>query len=190
LHTIEPYYNWRGLYTAEEDDRSPFFEREYSEFEFTHSIYNYCIHPQWDHIGSPTLFIKILYVDYDEGFAVLEMFGEWNDAVNNDIMYLKREVLDSLIGCGISKFILVGENVLNFHSDDDSYYDEWFNEVEDEGGWMAMLNLRHHVLDEFQGSGLDQYFVMGGKLADFSWRTLTPGQFLETVSAYVKKRLG
>jgi hypothetical protein len=35
MHDIEPYYNWRYLYTAETDERSPFYGREYSEFEFS-----------------------------------------------------------------------------------------------------------------------------------------------------------
>ena len=190
MHTIEPYYNWRGFYVASEDIQSPFFDRVYSEFEFTHTIYNYCIHPQWDYIGSPTLFIKVLYADYDEGFAIIELFGEWNDALNNDIMFFKREILDVMIACGISKFALIAENVLNFHSSDDSYYEEWFDEVEDENGWIAMLNLRQHVLEEFQGEELDQYFVLGGELEDFSWRTMTPQQFYFSISQYVMKRLG
>ncbi len=97
MHDIEPHYSWRNLYSAEEDERSPFFGREYSEFEFTNSIYGYCIHPQWDEIGSPTLFIKILFVDYDEKFAVIEMLGEWNDCLHNDIMFLKRDAIDKLM---------------------------------------------------------------------------------------------
>jgi hypothetical protein len=94
VHTIEPYYNWRGIYIASEDPQSPFYEREYSEFEFTDAIYNYCIHPQWDSIESPTLFIKILYCDYDDGVGIIELFGEWNDVLENDIMLLKRNVLE------------------------------------------------------------------------------------------------
>ena len=73
MHTIEPYFNWRDLYIASEDEKSPFYEREYNEFEFTHAIYDHLIHPQWDEIGSPTLFIKILFVDYDESFAIIEL---------------------------------------------------------------------------------------------------------------------
>jgi len=34
MHDIEPYYNWRHIYISEEDERSPFYKREYSEFEF------------------------------------------------------------------------------------------------------------------------------------------------------------
>ena len=86
MHFVEPYFNWRGYYVASEDPLSPFFEREYSEFEFTNSIYDFYIHPQWDSIGSPTLFIKILMVDYDAAYAIIEIIGEWNDAIENDIM--------------------------------------------------------------------------------------------------------
>ena len=62
MHDLEPYYNWREIYIASEDPRSPFFEREYSEFEFSDKIYNYFIHPQWDSFGSQTLFMKILKI--------------------------------------------------------------------------------------------------------------------------------
>jgi len=187
---IEPYYNWRGFYTAENDIQSPFYERVYSEFEFTDSIYNYLIHPQWDNIGSPSLFIKILFADYDEGFTVIELFGEWNDAVQNDIMIFKRDIIEVMMQCGISKFALIAENVLNFHADGDDYYEEWFEEVEDANGWIAMINLRQHVLEEMKSENLDSYFVLGGDLADYSWRTMTPAQFYSSIERYVMKRLG
>ncbi len=58
MHDIEPYYNWRHIYVASEDPQSPFYGREYSEFEFENTIYNYMLHPQWDNIGSETLYIK------------------------------------------------------------------------------------------------------------------------------------
>ncbi len=188
MHDIEPYYNWRHLYTAEDDDRSPFYEREYSEFEFTNQVYNYLLHPQWDEFGSTTLFIKILFVDYDEGFAVIEMIGEWNDCINNDIMFLKRDIAERMIGMGVNKFILIGENVLNFHASDDCYYEEWFEELED--GWIALLNFRGHVLEEFQKQNIDYYFVLGGKLNAFNWRTLSPLQLYEAVKSLVQKRIG
>ena len=47
---------------------------------------------QWDDFGSSTLYIKILFADYDGGFAIIELIGEWNDAINNDIMLLKRDM--------------------------------------------------------------------------------------------------
>jgi hypothetical protein len=141
MHEIEPYYNWRHLYTAEEDERSPFFGREHSEFEFSQTVYNYYIHPQWDDFGSRTLYMKLLFVDYDLDFAIIELIGEWNDAIENDIMALKRDVVDHMIREGIRKFVLIGENVLNFHSSDNLYYEEWRDDVADDGGWIVMLDL-------------------------------------------------
>lgn len=189
MHTIEPFYNWRGFYIASEDIQSPFYEREYSEFEFTDTIYNYCIHPQWDNFGSPTLFLKILYAEYDSGYAIIELFGEWNDVVQNDIMILKRDIIEHLMMNGIHKFILIAENLLNFHGDEEDYYEEWFEEVEDEDGWIAFLNLRPHVKEELNTYDLDSYFLMGGELEEVDWRTATPQQFISRIDQYVQKRL-
>lgn len=188
MQDIEPYYNWRHLYIASEDAKSPFYEREYSEFEYSNTIYNYVIHPQWDDIDSPTLYIKILFVDYEQSFAIIELIGEWNDAINNDIMLLKRDIIDLLIQYGIKKYILIGENVLNYHYSDDCYYEEWFEDVED--GWIAFLNFRTHVLTEFQQANIDYYIVSGGQLNDVSWRTSSPQQLFEKVEFFVQKRIG
>lgn len=187
MQDIEPYYNWRHLYIASEDERSPFYGREYSEFEYTNAIYNYLIHPQWDDIDSPTLYIKVLFVDYEQCYAVIELIGEWNDAINNDIMILKRDIIEKIMEYGINKFILIGENVLNFHYSDDCYYEEWFEEVEE--GWIAFLNFREHVLKEFNRANIDYYIVSGGKLNDVSWRTSSPQQLFEKVEQFVQKRL-
>jgi hypothetical protein len=188
LQDIEPYYNWRHLYIADEDERSPFYGREYSEFEYTNAIYNYVIHPQWDDIDSPTLFIKILFVDYEQNYAIIELFGEWNDCINNDIMLLKRDIIEKIMLYGVNKFILIGENVLNFHASDDCYYEEWFEEVEE--GWIAFLNFRSHVLEEFQRANIDYYIVSGGQLNDISWRTGSPQVLFEKTELFVQKRIG
>lgn len=187
MHTIEPYYNWQHLYIASEDERSPFYEREYSEFEFTNTIYNHLIHPQWDDIGSSTLYIKILNIDYDDSYAIIELLGEWNDCINNDIMILKRDIIEKIMSFGIKKFILIGENILDFHSSDDCYYEEWFEEVED--GWIAFVNFREHVLKEFQGQNIDYYVAFGGPLNEIPWRPLTPLQLFQVVEKFVQKRL-
>ncbi len=187
MHDIEPYYNWRHLYVASEDPQSPFYGREYSEFEFQNTIYNYMLHPQWDDIGSETLYIKILYVDYQEKYAVIELIGEWNDAIGNDIMLLKRDIIDELNYCGINKYILIGENVLNFHASDDCYYEEWFDDNED--GWIAFVNFREHVLKEFEQYNIDYYYVSGGELNDFIWRKFSPGQLFGNISKIISKRL-
>jgi hypothetical protein len=188
MHSIEPYYNWRHLYIASEDERSPFYEREYSEFEYTNAIYNYVIHPQWDDIDSPTLYIKVLFVEYEQGYAIIELIGEWNDCINNDIMILKRDIIEKIMIHGVNKFILIGENVLNFHYSDDCYYEEWFEEVEE--GWIAFLNFRDHVMKEFNHANIDYYIVSGGSLNDIAWRTSSPQQLFEKVESVVQKRIG
>ena len=189
MHDIEPYYNWRGYYVASEDPYSPFFEREYSEFEFSSKLYNYYIHPQWDSFGSQTLFMKVLYCHYENGFAIIELIGEWNDLLYNDIMFLKREVIELMMQEGVSKFILIGENILNFHFSDDSYYDEWFDEVSENDGWIALMNAREHVLADMGDASIDRYFVSGGKLNEVKWRTMNPDQLFESVERQVMRRL-
>lgn len=190
MESIEPYFNWRNLYIASEDPKSPFSGYQNSEVFFTDQIYNYLIHPQWDNIGSETLFVKVLYADYSDGFAVIEMMGEWNDLLHNDIMTLKRDVIEMMIGEGINKYILIAENVLNFHADldADDYYGEWQDELED--GWIAVLNVRDHVLSEMSKFSIDQYLVMGGKLNDISWRTRHPKQLHGKIDELVQRRLG
>lgn len=187
MHDIEPYYRWRDFYTAETDKHSPFFQREYSELYFTQTVYNHCIHPQWDDIGSPTIYLKILYSDYQLGFTIIEFIGEWNDCINNDIMLLKKEVLDWQVNKGINKFILIGENILNFHSDEEDYYDEWFQDIED--GWIAALNFRDHVLQEMRDNNLDLFVNFGGDLDEFNWRIMEPKVLYHRINGILQKRL-
>lgn len=187
MHLIEPFYGWRNYYIASEDPVSPFYDRVYSEFEFNNTVYNYYIHPQWDTIGSPTLFIKIIFAEYEDGYAIIELIGEWNDAIENDIMTFKRDIIEPMMERGINKFILIGENVLNFHYSDDCYYEEWFDEVEE--GWIAMVNFHDHVIREFERINIDHYFVMGGELEDIEWRTYLPFQFFKKVRELVIHRL-
>lgn len=188
MHSIEPYFAWRDLYTAEEDDRSPFYGREYSEFEFTNTIYNYVIHPQWDEFGSATLYMKVLFTDYDLQFVIIELIGEWNDALYNDIMTLKRDIAENFSNEGIKHFILVGENVLNFHYSDESYYEEWYEDVED--GWIAFVNFLPHVLSEMKRTRIDWYVHWGSELDNLPWRTFKPEQLFEKVNGIIRKRLG
>lgn len=187
MHFIEPFFLWRGEYIASEDESSPFYGVISNEFEFEHQIYNYLIHPQWDCFGSNTLYLKILYVDYEKHCAIIECIGEWNDAIENDIMTLKREVIETLTSEGIKYFVLILENVLNFHYSDDCYYEEWFDDVED--GWIAAVNMHEHVSKEFQKINLDQYIAMGGDLDELDWRTFKPNHLVLKVGQIVNSRL-
>ena len=186
MQDIEPYYNWRHLYAAEEDRHSPFYRRTYSEFEFSNTVYNFYIHPQWDEFGSRTLYMKILFVDYEQGFAIIELLGEWNDAIDNDIMTLRRDITDIMFTHGINKFILIAENVLNFHSSDDSYYEDWREQLEDVGGWVVILDMPAQSQYDFVQAKLNNYIA----LVDFpQWRTLKPEIVFEQIDDAMIKRL-
>ncbi len=187
MHAIEPYYRWREYYIASEDPRSPFFGREYSEFECTDHIYDFALHPQWDNIGSPTLFLKVICADYERNFAIIELIGEWNDLLHNDVMILKRDIIETMMKEGINKFILIGGNVLNFHYSDEEYYAEWSDEVDD--GWIIGLNFREHVIQEMQRVQIDHYINLGDPLQQINWRTFSPMRLFELVDELVMQRL-
>ncbi|HRH60281.1 MAG TPA: hypothetical protein PL045_06905 [Chitinophagaceae bacterium] len=186
MHNIEPFYNWRHLYIAEEDLRSPFYGKEHSEFEFSQTVYNYYIHPQWDDFGSRTLYMKIIYVEYELNFAVIELIGEWNDAIENDIMTLKREVIDKLEAEGISKFLLITENVLNFHSGDKDYYEEWYEDTAEKNGWVVALNMPDATQYDFKKRKLNYYIEL---MQITEWRTYRPHHIYRLIDEKIMKRL-
>ena len=156
MHDIEPYYHWRHLYTAEADPRSIFFGRTYSEFEFSQTVYNYYIHPQWDEFGSKTLYLKILYTDYDAKFAIIE-------------------------------FILIAENVFNFHSGDKDYYEELYEELSDEDGWAVLVNFHPAAQHDFLLRKLNRYIEL---MEISAWRTYKPEHFFQFIDQKLSQRLG
>ncbi len=186
MHDIEPYFQWRDQYIAADDKLSPFYGREYSEFYFSNKVYNYYIHPQWDEFGSATLYLKVLFAEYDEGYAIIELIGEWNDCLYNDVMYLKREVIDRMVDQGINKFILLCDNVLNFHASDDCYYEEWYDDVKDEDGWICLVNTLAHVEEEMEDNRLQYYVNFGERFNEFNWRPHTPQTVFRLVDALVR----
>ena len=186
MHNIEPFYNWRHIYVPEEDKLGPFFGAKHSEFEYSQTVYNYYIHPQWDEFGSNTLYLKLIYVDYELNFCVIELLGEWNDAIENDIMTLKREVVDKLMFNDISKFIIVAENVLNFHSGDKDYYEEWNENVNDESGWIVALNMPEPTQYDFKKRKLHQIIELM-EMPD--WRTYKPYHLYQKINEIISKRL-
>lgn len=186
MQDIEPYDNWHYLYTSENDGRSPFYGREYSQFEFTNTIYNYYIHPLWDEFGSRTLYLKILIADYDEQYVIMELIGEWNDAIENDVMQLKRDVVDNFLREGITKFILITENVLNFHSSDDCYYQEWYEDVEENGGWITFLNMPEQTRYDFIKARITNYVEL---ISFVPWRTMKPDVLFNQLDNIFMRRL-
>jgi len=183
MHDIEPFYNWQDLYNSSEDERSPFFNAFHDEFNYRNKVYNYYIHPLWDEIGSETLYAKLLFADYEEGFCILEFIGEWNDCINNDIMFLKRDIIEPLENQGIHNFILIWEHVFNFHGSDDCYYEEWYEEIKDEEGSIFFINMQKPVMDEIKLFGIQHFVNLGPDFQDINWRKMNPMDLMEFVAS-------
>jgi len=193
MHQIDPYFRWNEYYSSENDIHSPFYGKEYNYELYSETIYGYYIDPSWDYMGSETLYIKILYSHHEKKFTIIELIGEWNDALNNDVMHLKRNIIDHLIKKGVKYFILIGENVLNFHGSDDCYYEEWFEELEDgmedAPGWIAAVNFRDFIIDEWGQFNIDNFIHSGGSLQINDWRTFNPIQFYNHVDGLIQRRI-
>lgn len=183
MHDIEPHHHWRHTYISAEDRRSPHYGRIYDEFRFTQKVYNYFIHPQWDEFGSNTLYAKILYVDYELGLGIVELIGEWNDCLSNDILFLKQNIVDPLIHEDISRFILILDNVLNFHGSDNCYYEEWYEDLAERGGFICFLNTLPHVLDEMCETQINHYVEMGPGMQIPNWRSFEPRNLAKQVES-------
>lgn len=181
MHDIEPYSAWKELYDSTGDADSPFYGVEYDNFSYTHKVYNYYIHPYWDEFGSETLFVKILFVDYELNLGILEFIGEWNDCINNDIMLLKQNLLDLMISMNIYKFILLCDHVFNFHGSDDCYYEELQESISENQGYIVLVNLQGPVLDEMKLYGLKTYIHFGKKFQDINWRKMDPQLLMEHI---------
>ena len=78
-----------------------FMLRSITSLNLTSRCTTILLHPQWDSFGSNyALFEGAIYVDYDRNFCIIEFIGEWNDAINNDVMLMKREIIELMIDEG------------------------------------------------------------------------------------------
>jgi hypothetical protein len=187
LQNIEPFYGWLGFYSHEMDENSPFHTVEHNLFEYDRFVYTFAAHPLWDQIESESLLVKILYANYDEGYAIVELLGEWNDLHLNDFKLLCENCLTYLTDAGIRKIILIAENVFNIYLGDDDYYEAFSEELED--GWMALLRARPHVQTEMRQYGIDKYFYWNPAFDDLTWRKLKPWQLFKLVEESMQRLL-
>lgn len=174
MHTIEPFIKWNKFYMSSEDKNSPFFGKTYNNDLYSQKVYNYFIHSEWDDMGSSTLYAKIIFVDYEESYAFIELIGEWNDCLYNDVMYLKRNIVDNLVFHKVFNIFIFCEHVFNFHSSDNSYYEEWWDDVKDDNGNIIFLNTRKHIWEEMQSVQIQYYAHFGEDYNDFEWQNKTP----------------
>jgi len=70
--------------------------------------------------------------------------------------------------------------VLNFHASDDCYYEEWYDDISDEDGWISVLGLRDHVIEEMEEYGIHNYINFGPRF-NIAWRPLKPELVYETI---------
>jgi hypothetical protein len=120
-------------------------------------------------MDSETLYLKVSLWIIWKDMLIIEFIGEWNDAIQNDIMYLKRRVIEKLQEHDINCYILLMDNVLNFHGSDDCYYEEWYEEISEAGGWIVMLGVMDHIEDELKQTGLQHYIHFGDVFNDIVW---------------------
>ncbi|MEM9300005.1 MAG: hypothetical protein AAGA64_16715, partial [Bacteroidota bacterium] len=78
---------------------------------------------------------------------------------------------------------------------DDSYYEEWFEDVEDidnfqQSGWIAGVNFPEHIIDEQKNYNIDSYINFGGVLQFPKWRTMPPQLFFQKINEVIMYRLG
>lgn len=187
MHEIEPFYGWLALYSNDADPNSPFQDAAHNAFEFDKGVYEYLAHPLWDEFGSDGLLVKILFADYDGGFAILEFFGVWNDLIQNDYRIFSENVLTYLIDAGIDKFIFIMENVLNIYLDADDYYDAVQEELQD--GWICMLKPREHVVQEIETYDIGRFFFWSEDFDTLNWRKLKPWELFALVHSKMTKLL-
>jgi len=187
LRNIEPFFGWLAMYSHDRDERSPFHDIEHNQFYFDRSINHIPAHPLWDDFGSESLLLKILFVDYDEGYTIIELFGEWNDLFDNDFKLLSENCLSYLLDYGVDKFILVCENVFHIYPETDDYYQAMHESLEE--GWMCLLRPRPHVLEEMQQYGIVDYFYLSEKLDEIPWRKQKPHQLYRFVEARMPRLL-
>jgi hypothetical protein len=187
MHQFEPFFGWLDFYSHESDPLSPFHEVEHNQFFFDRQVYDYLAHPLWDTIGSEGLLVKILFADYEEGYAVIELFGVWNDLLQNDWRLLVENCLEILRMEGIQRFVFIGENILNIYLDADDYYQAFQEELEE--GWMAFIGIREHVIQELERYGIGQYFFWSPALTELRWRKLKPPQIVALVEESMRRIL-
>ena len=93
---------------------------------------------------------------------------------------------DQLFDKGIVKYVIIAENVLNFHSSDDCYYEEWYEDVAEEGGWIVMLSLAEQSKYDFTRAGIDRYVQL---IELLDWRPFTPMNLFTKIDNSLLKRL-
>jgi len=95
-------------------------------------------------------------------------------------------VLDKFMEEGIFKFILVAENVLNFHSDGKEYYEELSEDVTEKNGWVVCLNMPEQTQYDFNRAHLERFVEL---MELDNWRTYKPYHLFKKIDNELSLRL-
>jgi hypothetical protein len=76
--------------------------------------------------------------------------------------------------------------VLNFHSSDDSYYEDWYDQVRDQGGWIVILDMPEQTQYDFKRAHLTKYI---GLLTYHAWRANQPQHLFSAIDNMILRRL-
>ena len=61
---------------------------------------------------------------------------------------------------------------------DTCYYEEWNEDIKEEGGWIAAINMPEQTKYDFLGSHINRYVTM---VETPNWRTFRPQDFFQLV---------
>ncbi|HTQ26615.1 MAG TPA: hypothetical protein VMI35_00730, partial [Puia sp.] len=78
------------------------------------------------------------------------------------------------------------ENVLNFHSGDKDYYEEWFDEINDREGWVVILNMPEQTQYDFRRAKLNRYLEL---MEIDNWRVYKPFHLFKKIDQQLLNRL-
>jgi hypothetical protein len=76
--------------------------------------------------------------------------------------------------------------VLNFHSGDKDYYQEWHEDVTDENGWIVCLNMPEATQYDFKKAKINYYIEL---MALSNWRTYRPFHLFKKIDDEMTRRL-
>ena len=76
--------------------------------------------------------------------------------------------------------------MLNYHSDGKDYYEELFEEVTDENGWVVCLNMPEQTQYDFKKAHLNRYIELMELL---NWRTYKPFHLFKKIDNELMARL-
>ena len=79
----------------------------------------------------------------------------------------------------------MAENVLNFHGGDDAYYEEWYEDIVEEQGWICLLNLQPHVEQEMKETQLQYYLNFGDHFNEVNWRAQKPMNLYKIINQMI-----